>query len=50
MTLPTVGTYDIEISDYTCTRPCPMVPIPYPDIMTDDQNGTKFGEYGSVRT
>ena len=45
-----VGTYDNDVTDYGCTRPCPMAPIPFPDIMTDDQGPNKFGEYGAVRT
>jgi hypothetical protein len=44
------GVYDINIADYACSKPCPMAPIPFPDIMEDDQNGLRFGEYGHVRT
>ena len=44
------GVYDINIGDYSCSKPCPMAPIPFPDIIQDDQNGLQFGEYGHVRT
>ena len=37
------GTYDINIGDYDCTRPCPFPSLPDPDIMvhTWTDNETK---------
>ena len=45
------GTYDIDISDWTCTKPCPFPSLPDPLIMSHDwsDNETKPEIYQEVR-
>ena len=43
------GLYDIDINDYTCTRPCPLPKIPEPLLMTHNwTNTTQNAEYKDV--
>ena len=48
-TCEATGTYDIDINDYTCTRPCPLPKIPEPLLMTHNwTNTTQNAEYKDV--
>ena len=44
------GVYDIDINDYTCTRPCIFPTVPDTDIMEHDWADTEKPEYGDVIT
>jgi len=36
------GKYDIDITLYTCTKPCPIPKVDQPTIMMNDKNKTDF--------
>ena len=43
------GSYDIDMNDYTCTKPCPLPRLSNPTIMTHNwTNTTENSEYKDV--
>jgi hypothetical protein len=43
------GTYDLDITSYTCTKPCPLPKIPDPSIVTHNWTvTTENSEYRDV--
>ena len=49
VTCKATGLYDIDMNDYTCTKPCPLPRIPDPLLMTHNwTNTTENAEYNDV--
>jgi len=48
-TCEATGVYNIDVNDYTCTRPCPLPKIPDPLLMSHNwTNTTQNAEYKDV--
>ena len=42
------GTYDLDIEDYICTKPCPPPTVPDDTIMEHDWTDADKPEYGDT--